>query len=247
MKCIFTFIFIFISFYSIAEKQTINVGYFTSAPNMICEKDCAKPTGAAIELLEDIYKDSPYKLAWKNLPFLRLVKYLETGVIDVIVLLGKNKERMNKFRYPSTPFHYMKSAIAINKKQNIHSIKNLKKMSNWELIYFKKAIVPKALADIGVKWKYLDRKTYFQVGLQMICYERAKAILYPVKSVLLYKIKNSKYDSCLEVIDLPIKPEPLYTLFSKKVDTSVMKYYEKKLAEILAVKSFDDYLYPYLK
>jgi ABC-type amino acid transport substrate-binding protein len=246
MKVLISIFFILISHFTFAKKQTIHIGYFISPPNIICENNCKKPSGAVVDLLEDVYKDSPFVISWERYPFLRLLSYLESGKVDAIALLGKNATRNKIYKYPKKPFHYMQAAIAVHKDSTLKEIKDLDQVNGMQFSFTEKGLVPKPLLKQKINWNNLSRPTFFEKAMMLACRKRIDAIFYPVDIDLQYMISNNS-PSCLKLLRLPIAKEPLLTPFSKKSEKLKLAFYEKGLTSILKKKEFKQYLAPYIK
>ncbi|KAF2956825.1 HD domain-containing phosphohydrolase [Marinitoga sp. 38H-ov] len=112
MKKIFLVIIILFSL-SIYSQKLI-VGLYDNKP--LTYIDDNQYSGFAVDLLKEIAKREHWNLEFKYDTFFNLINEIYSNKIDLIIALGKNKERENFILYPKEPFFTNWGVIYSNKK-----------------------------------------------------------------------------------------------------------------------------------
>ena len=85
-----------------AEDKILTVGWEIFEPSYYKDTD-GKPAGLTFELLHEISKKTGYELKFLEMPWIRAVKEIEHGNLDLTAEAFKTSER-EKFAYFSIPF-----------------------------------------------------------------------------------------------------------------------------------------------
>jgi len=80
-------------------------GAFNWEPISYQNKETLKYYGVAFDVLTEVVKRLDLSVITLDLPFKRLLMYLENGSLDIALALYKNKERETKYLYTRAYFH----------------------------------------------------------------------------------------------------------------------------------------------
>ncbi len=107
---------------SAVEAKSFKVGYFKLEPHAMPGNQ-----GAAVEYFKIIAKKmNLLDISFVDLPLTRLLAGLESGELDIILLLGKNPEREAKFIFPQEALFKMQPSLAVKSAQAIRDIKSVR-------------------------------------------------------------------------------------------------------------------------
>lgn len=133
------FISIMIAHLSLAqEKLKVRItGHPDYPPIIWFDKKSDKLVGVAIELVEDVFKDSPYQLEFVPVStWGRALEEVSQGRIDIILPPYLTEPRLKTYIFSNDPFLMDKTVLFTRKgeKLDVHNVNDLKKYSGVAII-----------------------------------------------------------------------------------------------------------------
>ncbi len=226
--------------------ETIKIGYFKLEPHTMVVD--GKHTGALVDYWEKYLAPAMnVKVEWEGpIPPLRLMKKLETGDINVIALLAKNKERAKKFDYPETSFYRMTSAIAVAKDNPLNKINTIEDIIEMKMGFFKKGFKPPVMRDPRIKWEYVNATDWKILNLRKVLKKRLDAAFDAENNTLLYEINKYGFGDKMKVLLIPGTFAGAYSLFSKQDKGRFVNKYNKIHKKVMKKMKYEKLLTEYL-
>jgi HD-GYP domain-containing protein (c-di-GMP phosphodiesterase class II)/ABC-type amino acid transport substrate-binding protein len=117
------FIILFLIFLSLLNAENLIVGIYENKPLIYNENGDYK--GLAIDLLKEIAKKENWNLTYQYDTFPNLIEKIKNNEINILIALGKTKERETFIKYPSQSF-FTNCGVIYSKDSNIDSLLDLK-------------------------------------------------------------------------------------------------------------------------
>lgn len=117
------FIILFLTFLSFLSAENLIVGIYENKP--LTYKENGEYKGLAIDLLNEIAKKENWHLTYQYDTFPNLIEKIKNNEINILIDLGKTKDRELFIKYPSQPF-FTNWGIIYSKNNNIDSLLDLK-------------------------------------------------------------------------------------------------------------------------
>ncbi|OUR95681.1 hypothetical protein A9Q84_14360 [Halobacteriovorax marinus] len=236
---------IFINFCLSSYSMEINVGisdkdyypyYF--------EKD-NKMYGASIEIAEQLANKLGHNLIYKRYPFARVINYISSGEIDMVILYIKSKEREKYAHYLDIPHIYESSSIIYKKtRDEIFFEGNLNKLKKYNFANVR-GYSHGATYDNAT---FLS-KTFVKNETQLIKVLLAERIDIAIgnKAVIYSKAKELGVQNEIIFHRTKIDDGPCYLAFSKKsnIDKEVITSFNNSIKEFVKSEKYKSILKKY--
>ncbi|WP_129408269.1 HD domain-containing phosphohydrolase [Marinitoga lauensis] len=118
-----SFIIIFLIFLTILNAEKLIVGIYENKP--LTYKENGEYKGLALDLLKEISQKENWQIKYQYDTFPNLIKKIKNNKINVLVGLGKTKDRELFIKYPSQSF-FTNWGVIYSKNNNIDSLLDLK-------------------------------------------------------------------------------------------------------------------------
>ena len=240
-------IFIFCSF--LLHSETIKIGYFELEP-YVGGQAGQKPTGASVDYWEKhLAPQMGVTIEWVGpLTVPRLLKDLESGAIDAIVLMAKNPERASKFLFPSQPYTTQEASIVVLKTSPIKKINKIEELYGLNIGYHAGAFVPPYMKNDKIKIDFTTSETYKQDNFNKLLKGRIDCIFDVNDISNLIEAKMFGHSDKIRLIKLPVAPTNIYSLFvNSDRGKSFLAAYEKANNKLVKQGVYDKLLKAYLK
>jgi len=208
-------------------REIMKVGYFVLEPHALAESETLEPSGAAVDYMEQyIAPRMNVSIEWSLLPFSRLMRYLDSGKIDAVLLLGKNPERIEKYLYPEKPVTLEATGFALKNSYPLTQIKSVEDLKNVQVGFTKNGYISPFMRDENIQFDFItgNERYLWQRFLKQLVAGRIDAVYNPSLTVLKYNAKKLGLSEKLRFIELPEPPIGLYTVFSKSAGGFLRRY-----------------------
>src|SRR5208337_2173887 len=201
---------------AVNAQEIIKIGYFDNQPFVIPQPGGKAPTGASVDYWMNIVAPAMnVKVTWVGpTPMLRLLKQVETGDIDAILILGKNPDREKVYLYPAKPYLHMRPALTLLKDNPLTSISTQDDVAGMKIGYLQAAVVPDFLKTAKVTFDNLTSTNWQQDNFAKLANKRIDAVFNLNVEALAYEASQT-YAGKFKFLQLPVPPSDIYTAFAK--------------------------------
>lgn len=226
----------------IANAQDFAVGYFELPPHAM-RATPSQPQGVAIEYFQRIAERMGLEhVTFSQYPLPRLLKMLEEGHLQMILIMGKTAEREARFIYPANPMLTTSPVLALLKQhplQHVQTIEDLLplKIGVWQDGYFSPLLRNKQLHLVSLSGDQVVLK-----GLRMTVAGRIDGFYFP--DIYSAQSEAAKYGMLeqLKILPLPEQKVELYSVFSKASAAANAHAYEQALRQTQAEQPYQQLL-----
>lgn len=236
-----------VSVFGVEAPLRIKAGFFKLEPHVMGEEGDKMPTGATIDLWNDyLAKEMNVQIEWVGpLPLLRLHNMLESGKLDLAVLMAKNEEREKKFLYPKTEYTKMKPGIAVLKTSGITEIKVPSDLYGKKIGYFSGGFLPPFMKNKNLKIENISSSNWLEFNYLKLKAKRIDAFYQSEIVSTKYSFKKLGDYGLFNFIELPGDANAIYSVFSKQ-NADLMAKYEAALATVYKKITYEQLLDKYL-
>jgi len=201
---------------AVSAQETIKIGYFDNQPFVIPQPGGKAPIGASVDYWTNIVAPAMnVKVEWVGpTPMLRLLKQLETGDIDAVLILGKNPDRAKVYLYPAKPYLHMRPALTVLKDNPLSSISTQDDVAGMRIGYLQAAVVPDFLKTAKVTFDNLTSTNWQQDNFAKLANKRIDAVFNLNVEALAFEASQT-YAGKFKFLQLPVPPSDIYTAFAK--------------------------------
>lgn len=218
-------------------KKSIDIGYYSLPPHAIKIQDA--PAGAAIDYLQEkIFPESHYTVAWKFLPFIRVLSELRAGRIDCAILIAKTTSREQEFKYPDSYLYQTINGLITLKSSELTEITRLDQLKDMRLGHVTGSVRPKELEPLGVTFDNISGKDFTRRNIKKLEKNRIDAVYVPTLSHAKYEYGEMDETADVNFLPLPmIGGHKLYVVFRKDIPESILNDFNARNEQ-----HFDEYL-----
>jgi len=209
-------------------QQTIRVGYWDMGPYVVGQPGGKPPVGAAVDYWNTVVAPGMnVKVEWVGpTPMLRLLKQLETGDIDALLIVGRNPDREKLFQFPTVPFIKFQPGIAVLKESPLTEVKTPDDLSGLRVGTAQGAMVPDFIKNAKVTWDNVTTATWIQDSYVKLAGKRIDAVVNLGLAPLQYEAAKS-YPGKFKFLPLPGPTVDIFTAFARTDRGSAfLKQYE---------------------
>jgi ABC-type amino acid transport substrate-binding protein len=234
---------------TLVHAEPLRVGYFRFPPHAMFEN--GKDIGSAIDYFKRVNATMKLEdVRFILLPNARLLKYVETGEIDIGLVFAKNAERAARFKYPVEPFGAMVMAVALKKNHPLQTIKSVDDLLPITIGYLKEAYLPEMLRDERLRFRLLTGKNWTLQNLLKVKNGRIDAALSDYYSLVYEATKNGLLQD-LKILKLDGTEVGLYSVMSEACAEKHLGSYEAALEKVNSSKTynqaFEEFIKKYVK
>lgn len=225
----------------LAEGKPFRVGYFDLPPHTGLGANATNP-GIAISYFEQIAaRMAVGEVSYSKMPLPRLLRMLERGELDMILLLAKDVERDARFLYPHQALFSTTAVLAVqasNPQVAIHSVEDLLplRIGVWQNGYHSPL-----LHDSRLELHTLSGDGVMGKGLNMVIAGRIDAFYFPDDYALQYEAKTLGNQARIKGLAMPEQHLELYSVFSRKNGNQYLPRYERALSEVQAQQPYTEF------
>ncbi|MGM0509336.1 MAG: histidine kinase dimerization/phospho-acceptor domain-containing protein, partial [Fusobacteriota bacterium] len=160
-KIIIFILFSVVSIFSFSNsKKMVKVGYFDKGV-VISRGEDGEPRGFAVDILEDIAKKNNWEMEYVNNSISKNLDQLESGEIDLLVVIGKTQRRDERFDFTKENILQTWGTIFTKRGEGIENFKDLdQKRVGYVKNSFFYDVLKKDLDRLGIKCKYIEVPNY---------------------------------------------------------------------------------------
>jgi ABC-type amino acid transport substrate-binding protein len=197
-------------------QQTITVGFWDNGPYVVGQPGGQPPIGSAVDYWNTIVAPAMHVTTrWEGpTPLLRLLKQLQTGEIDAVLIVGKNPEREKLFQFPAVPYLHFQPGVALRKDNPLTTIKSADDVSGMKIGYVEGAVVVDFMKNANVTWDKVTTATWIQDQFPKLANKRIDAVLNLTYAGLQFEAAKTFPDK-FKFLALPVPPSDIYTAFAK--------------------------------
>ncbi len=230
---------------TLVHAEPLRVGYFRFPPHAMFEN--GQDLGSAIDYFKLVNTNMKLgDVRFIFLPNARLLKYIETGDIDIGLVFAKNAERAARFKYPAEPFGSMVMAVALKKKHPLQTIRSTDDLLPITIGYLKEAYLPAMLRDERLKFRFLTGRNWTLQNLLKVKNGRIDAALSDYYS-LVYEAKRNSLLQDLKILKLDGTEVGLYSVMSEACAEKHLRSYEAALETVKTSKTYNQAFEEFIK
>jgi len=201
-----------------AQEKLLKIGYFTCPPHIYNNAGDAKPVGAAVDYWESVVaKKMNSKIEWVGpLPFSRYLTMLESGEIDVAVVLGKNAARQEFGYYSEGELYQAQSTILVLNDSVVKKVSDVNDIISLKIGYAQGQMISPLMQDKRIKWDMISASDWIEPNFQKLQLKRVDALFFIEGFVAQFNLKKDKLNEKIRLIPLPEATNPMFSVFSKK-------------------------------
>ena len=213
---------------SAGAQQVIKVGYWDIGPYVVGQPGGKPPVGAAVDYWTTIIAPGiNVQVQWVGpTPLLRLLKQLESGEIDAVLIVARNPEREKLFQYASTPCVKFQPAVAVLNDSPLTVIKTQDDLSGLRVGTSQGAVVSEFIKTAKVTWDNVSTASWIQDSYVKLVNKRIDAVFNLGLDSLQYEAARTYADK-FRFVALPVAPVDIYTAFARTDrGTAFLKLYD---------------------
>jgi polar amino acid transport system substrate-binding protein len=229
-----------------ARAQALRVGYFDLPPH--ATQDAAgKASGAAVDMFRLVAQRMGVPTVnFQQLPLPRLLKMLDAGELDAILLLVKNPEREAKYFFPAKSLYQARAGLAVAASSKLTVLRSPDALQGMRIGIFLGQYLSPSMRQAGLNLELVGGGQDMYVrNFKKLMLGRLDAVYAPDTFVLRYEAKVSGVTAAIRIVELPEPATPGYTVFNKKAAASLGARYEK--AQEAVIKERGDYVSAFLR
>ncbi|HRX15737.1 MAG TPA: transporter substrate-binding domain-containing protein [Spirochaetota bacterium] len=197
--------------------ETLHIAVINLEPFLTDEGKGKTPGGIAVDYWRDyiaprmnvsVKFSGPY-------PIRRAEYMLKNGEVDAVMHLTKIPEREKDFLFPETHLTGIKSCLVVPVDSSITKVLKTEDMYGWTILFIDSAYVPEMLLHRRINIEKVSGTDFRHIQLNMLLASRGEAMLDINQVSLLFYLRNRGYLDRVRIITLPVKPQKVYTIFSK--------------------------------
>ena len=239
MKKIFFLLLTIFTFSLMANEKELIVGLSDKDyPPFYFVKD-GKPQGSSMEIAQTVAKRLGYNLVFKRYPWSRVLHYLESGDIDMVLHFFNTTKRAPIVIYTGVPHIFESSYLFVKTKSDISYSGNLEKMKVYKFANVRGY-------SHGVQYdsaNYLDKQIVTsEIDLiRMLTNNRFEIGICNKAAILMYA-KQYDFDLTKKIKFLypPVDEAPIYMAFSR-IKPNAKAFAAAFTEEIVAFKKMAEY------
>lgn len=246
-KCIVIFLLMLVIASVNAEK--IKIGFFQLEPYVIEQAGGKPPTGASVEYWEThIAPKIGVESEWVGpLPMLRLLKSLEDGEIDVIIVMAKNPDRDKRFLFPATYYLQMRPSLCFLKESAVTKLVKADDMFNMKIGYVDGAFIPPIMKHEKITIDMSKSENYKKNNFDKLLAKRIDAILDVNDISNLYEANRYGILDKIKMVLIPTDATPIFTIFPRtEKGEKLLKRYEPVNEKLHKTATFETIMKKYL-
>lgn len=136
------------------QPNEVTFGFFVMKPYAYLEN--GSPKGVVVDFLQEVIgPEMGIKVNFVNMPLARILREVETGNLDGIVILGHTKERSKFLVYPQNYTQKAKPVIAVKASHELNSLQDGGDISKLIVGYVKDAILTPFVARYAKRLDYI--------------------------------------------------------------------------------------------
>jgi len=233
---------------TVRAQETLRVGYWNIPPHVTGVVN-NEPTGAAIGYFDEyIAPRLGVTVAWDAdvTPPTRLMDQLRNGQKDVMIFLGRTKERTDYLHYPD-PYLEIPQTLAFLENHPISRITNVSELYGLRVGFLVGGRLPDELRDDRIHYDLIAGERLFQRNVKKLLLDRIDAIYVPLTIALTNILRVMEVDEQVKLVPIEfLEPVLIYTVFSRKtVSEEVVKRYNKALERASKEQVYQDYVTHY--
>ncbi|MBB1521438.1 substrate-binding periplasmic protein [Aquipseudomonas guryensis] len=224
-----------------AAGESLRVGYFDLPPHTRTEG--AQPSGGiSVAYFELIARKMDLRgVSYSRLPLPRLLKMLERGELDMILLLAKDAERDARFLYPQQALFSTASVLAVQASNPLAAIHSAEDLLALRIGIWQDGYRSPLMRDPRLQLQTLSGDNVMNKGLRMVAAGRVDAFYFPDDFTLKYEAKNLGNQVQIKVLTMPEQPLRVYSVFSRKNGNQYLPRYERALREVQAQQPYAEF------
>jgi ABC-type amino acid transport substrate-binding protein len=213
---------------AVGAQDVIKIGYFEIAPYAIGQAGGKAPIGASVDYWTNVVAPAMnVKVQWIGpTPMLRLLKQLESGDLDAVLVLGKNPAREKLYLYPSTPYVHFKPALAVLKENPLVAIKTQDDVAGMKVGTAEGAVVADFMKTAKVTWDNVTSANWIGDSYVKLQNKRIDAVFNLGIDALQFEAAQA-YAGKFKFLLLPVPPADIFTGFARSArGEAFMKKYD---------------------
>ncbi|MBN2436377.1 MAG: transporter substrate-binding domain-containing protein [Spirochaetes bacterium] len=197
--------------------ETVHIAVINLEPFLTDEGKGKTPGGIAVDYWRDyIAPQMDVNVEFSGPYPIRRAEYmLKNGEVDAVMQLTKIPSREKEFLFPETHLTGIKSCLVVTKDSKTINVSKTEDMYGWTILFIDSAYVPEMLLHKRINIEKVSGTDFRQVQLKMLFAGRGEAMLDINQVSLLFYLRNRGYLDRVRIISLPVKPQNVYTIFSK--------------------------------
>jgi polar amino acid transport system substrate-binding protein len=199
-----------------AAQQPIKVGFWDMGPYVVGQPGGKPPVGAAVDYWTTVVAPAMnVKVQWVGpTPLPRLLKQLESGDVDAVVIVGRNPDREKLFLFPSGPFIHFQPGMAVLKDSPLAAVKTPDDLTGLRVGTAQGAMVSDFIKNAKVTWDNVSTATWIQDSYVKLANKRIDAVYNLGLAALQFEAAQT-YAGKFRFIPIPGPMVDIYTAFSR--------------------------------
>lgn len=197
-------------------QQAIKLGFWDMGPYVVGQPGGKPPIGAAVDYWNTIVAPAMnVKVQWVGpTPLPRLLKQLESGDVDAVVIVGRNPDREKLFLFPAAPFIHFQPGMAVLKDSPLAAVKTPDDLAGLRVGTAQGAMVSDFIKNAKVTWDNVSTATWIQDSYVKLANKRIDAVFNLGIAALQFEASQT-YPGKFRFVTLPVPPADIYTAFAR--------------------------------
>lgn len=226
---------------ALAAVPTLTVGFFDLPPHAVTVNGQIR--GAAIDYFQLIAKEMRVTPRFIKLPLARL---LQDERVDVVLFLGKNRERERMLVFAQQPLLHMVGGIAVRNDSPLARVDISDDLLGLTIGVWDAGYRGRLMRDARLKLYPMPSDSLSERGPQMVVLKRLDAFYNPELRSLQDEVLRLGLESQIRVLTLPSGDDALYTAFSKAAAPKYRARFDRAYAAVQKRVRYDVFLMRYL-
>ncbi len=201
---------------SAGAQQVIKVGFWDIGPYVIGQPGGKPPVGAGVDYWNTVIAPAKkVQVQWVGpTPLLRLLKQLEAGDVDAVLIVAKNPDREKIFQFAATPFVKFQPGMAVLKDSPLTAVATQDDLAGLRVGTGQGAVVSDFIKNSKVTWDNVSTASWIQDCYAKLVNKRIDAVFNLGLDSLQYEAAKT-YAGKFRFVLLPVTPVAIYTAFAK--------------------------------
>lgn len=228
--------------FSALAQEALRVGSFLLPPHSQ-PNQAQYPAGAAADYFRRIAaRMGVQRIAYSHYPLPRLLRALEMGQIDLILILARTAERERRFSYPQQPLIVTQPALVLLRESPLQRVERVEDLLPLRLATWQDGQRAALMNDPRQRLTLLSGDDVLDKALRMLQAHRIDAIYVPESYSLMAAVQRQGLAGRIKLLPLPGAQVELYTVFSRQGARRYLQDYERALQEVQRTQTYKQYL-----
>lgn len=227
---------------SLAQAAPFTVGYFDLPPHTALSNGDDQAGAAQAYFRHIALRMGLTDITFTRYPLPRLLLMLESGQLDMALMLGKNPERAAHLLYPQQPYYVASPVLALQQGHALSRIASVDDLQGLRLGVWQSGYLSPLLRGRDAQLTTLTGDQVLNKGLGMLAAGRFDGFYFPDAYSVQFELRRAQLQTQIKVLPMPEPGVAVYSVFSLRAGKRYLAAYEQALSDEQVVSRYEDFL-----